>query len=116
MHLNENNSSYSAPFVCAVEEYFEQYLTSESIPFFLSSLALGLLVGSTIGIGTFWLVALITMERTEIYLGTLLYSNAVIIYGVCLYALDILDSHIAHWILVVSMQLYAYDVLLLSNE
>ncbi|XP_019068801.2 bax inhibitor 1-like [Solanum lycopersicum] len=65
------------------------------------ALALGLLVGSTIGIGTFWLVALITMERTEIYLGTLLYSNAVIIYGVCLYALDILDSHIAHWILVV---------------
>ncbi|KAG5627064.1 hypothetical protein H5410_012282 [Solanum commersonii] len=83
------------------EEYFEQYLTSESIPFFLSSLAFGLLVGSTIGIGTFWFVALITRERGEIYKGTLLYSGAIIFSCVCVYALDILDSHIAHWMLVV---------------
>ncbi|KAG5627069.1 hypothetical protein H5410_012287 [Solanum commersonii] len=88
-------------FMPLFEEYFEQYLTSESIPFFLSSLAFGLLVGSTIGIGTFWFVALITRERGEIYKGTLLYSGAIIFSCVCVYALDILDSHIAHWMLVV---------------
>ncbi|XP_049384854.1 bax inhibitor 1-like [Solanum stenotomum] len=65
------------------------------------ALAFGLLVGSTIGIGTFWFVALITRERGEIYKGTLLYSGAIIFSGVCVYALDILDSHIAHWMLVV---------------
>ncbi|XP_055817583.1 bax inhibitor 1-like [Solanum dulcamara] len=73
---------------------FTQYLIDID-----QDLALSLLAGSTIGIGTLSFVALFTRERREIYMGCLLYSGALMFFSISVYALDILDSHTAHWML-----------------
>ncbi|PHU30909.1 hypothetical protein BC332_03002 [Capsicum chinense] len=54
------------------------------------------LAGTTIGVAIFYSKALITRERSDIYLGFLLYSCAQIVSCFQVNAIDIIDSHTAH--------------------
>ncbi|XP_059310708.1 bax inhibitor 1-like, partial [Lycium ferocissimum] len=47
-------------------------------------------------IGTFWFGAMLTRERSEIYIGCLLYSCILMFSSFFVKAFDILDSHTAH--------------------
>ncbi|KAG5627059.1 hypothetical protein H5410_012277 [Solanum commersonii] len=75
------------------------YLTSESIPWLLSSLVFSFLAGSIMGTGILWFGSLLSRERREIYMACLVHSYALMYSSFMLNALEVLDSHTAHWVL-----------------
>ncbi|KAH0750487.1 hypothetical protein KY290_029719 [Solanum tuberosum] len=78
-------------------------------PFFCSKFTRALLYitngnesGSIMGIGILWFGSLLSRERREIYMACLVYSYALMYSSFIVNALDVLDSHTAHWVLEVT--------------
>ncbi|XP_055817581.1 bax inhibitor 1-like isoform X2 [Solanum dulcamara] len=62
-------------------------------------LVVSLLVGPTAAIGAVWLEALFSRERSDVYLGCLTYSWALMFSTFVASTSDLIDSYAAHWML-----------------
>ncbi|XP_055817582.1 bax inhibitor 1-like [Solanum dulcamara] len=91
---------YAACTLGASFDLFTKYLFDMNL-----ILVVSLLAGPTLAIGTVWLESLLTRERSDIYMGCLTYSWALMFTTFVASTSDFLDSHAAHWMLKVCIVL-----------